>query len=113
MSSSQIYRYSRWGGGGSGAVVCCGLRRVGKGVRMEGVTQSPRGSASSCDSLLTFSCAPDAMTSGDATAREGAAFRAALAAASTAFVAFDIRRRVSVLTGFPLILGIAISNAFT
>ena len=113
MSSSQTYRYSRWGSGGSGAVVCCGLRRVGKGVRMEGVTQSPRGSASSCDSLLTFSCAPDAMTSGDATAREGAAFRAALAAASTAFVAFDIRRRVSVLTGFPLILGIAISNAFT
>jgi hypothetical protein len=53
------------------------------------------------------------MTSGDATVREGTVFRAALAAAFTVDFAFDCRRRESVLTGFPLILGIAIGNAYT
>ena len=83
------------------------------GVALEGVTLSLRGGSSSWDGTLTLGCALGARASGDATAREGAAFRAALAAASTAFVAFDCRRRVSELTGFPLIFGIAIGNAYT
>jgi predicted solute-binding protein len=36
-----------------------------------------------------------------------------LAAASTAFAAFDCRRRVSVLTGLPFVFAIGLCNTYT
>ena len=82
----------------------------------EGVTQSlshSEGVQASWDETLTLGCALGARASGDATAREGAAFRAALAAALPADLAFDCRRRVFELTGLPLSFGIAIWYTYT
>ena len=79
----------------------------------EGVTQSLREGSSSWDGTLTVGCALGARTSGDATAREGAAFRAALAAASTTDLAFDCRRRVSELTGLPFVFAMGLCNNYT
>ena len=73
---------------------------------LEGVTLSLRGGSSSWDGTLKLGCALGARASGDATVREGAASRAALAAAFTVDLAFALLSDDLELTGLLLCFAI-------